>query len=132
MDRVDFRLRARREMVAAVLRLAGELSPEDRELIRAVYDNGCSVGRVVTATGARQAPAVRRRVRRIVRRVLSARFRFILRNRARWTPSIRRVATACLIHGRTVRRAAAELGMSHHQVRRCRAAAEALCTAAGV
>lgn len=121
----DLRRRGRRELVAAIISRAPHLPPDEAALLRTVYESGQPAVSMSTLMGVR-APAVRRRLRRLTRRILSERFQFVVYNRARWTPAMRRVAVACYLHGKTVRRASADLHMSQHRVRRYRDAIEAL------
>jgi hypothetical protein len=78
----------------------------------------------------RGASALRRRFRRLVRRVQSPEFAFVLEHRAQWTRSMREVATACWIHGLSTRAASNRLRMSLHDVRRHRCTILALIVVA--
>jgi DNA-directed RNA polymerase specialized sigma24 family protein len=49
---------------------------------------------------------------------MSPQFIYVLRQRDEWTPTRRRVATACLLHGLSLRQAAAALHLSLYTVRR--------------
>ncbi|USN99697.1 MAG: hypothetical protein H6810_03290 [Phycisphaeraceae bacterium] len=68
----------------------------------------------------------RRRLRRLVTRVLSPRFAFVIASRRAWAPTRRRVAMACVVQGLSMREAGAALGLSLHSVRRQMDAVEAL------
>lgn len=74
----------------------------------------------------RSAIALRRRVRRLVHRIQSREYAYIVAHRAEWTRSLRSVATACWIEGLSTRAAAQRLRMSLYEVRRSRAAVLAI------
>jgi hypothetical protein len=91
--------------------------PQDRELINAIYGEGLTAQQVATMTGA-SPRRVRRRIRALAERLLSERFTFVVRHREAWPPTRRRVATACVLQGRTLRAAAKHLRISLHAVRK--------------
>lgn len=126
----DLRRRRRREIVEQILDRSAMLPPADRTLMRTIFEDGRSVAEIAALAGKADPRALRRRVRRLVRRVLSNRFLFVMRNRDRWGATRRNVATVCVIHGLSIREAAAELGISLHAVRRQREAVDALYDAA--
>jgi DNA-directed RNA polymerase specialized sigma24 family protein len=113
----DRRFIHRRELTESLARLADDLAPDDRALIRAVYADGKTAVDVARLSGA-DPRAVRRRVRRLTRRVLSPEYLFVLRHKDRWPAPRRRVAVACFLHGRTMRDAARQLRMPLYTVRR--------------
>ncbi|MDX2116465.1 MAG: hypothetical protein SFZ24_12720 [Planctomycetota bacterium] len=133
------RSRSRRDAAERVVALAEFLPEDERSAVLAVYRDGVTVRDLALAAavaGPRRdveslARQLRRRVRRAAQRALSPRFAFVAAflhpeepaERARlglpcWTPTRRRVARACVLHGLSLRRAAAELGLSFHCVRR--------------
>lgn len=120
----DLRRRRQRDMVEAVVARAAWLPDAERALLEAVYRDGRSARALAGLLG-ENPRLVRARVRRAVKRVLDPRFAFVVRNRGRWTTSRRRVATECLLNGRSIRGAADSLGLSLHTVRLHRAAVEA-------
>ncbi len=136
MDRIDassftdLRRRHGREEVEAVLALAEHVSPEERSLLRAVFESGLPVGEMARVRGC-SARTLRREVRALVRRVMDPRFVFVLSRRDLWGPSRRRVASACVVQGLTMREAAQVAGMSLHAVRRHMGAVEALFESEG-
>lgn len=79
------------------------------------------------ACAATAVRSLRRRLRRLVSRVTSRRFVGVMRQRDGWSPTRRRVATACVLEGLTMREASARLGVSYHVVRRHMDAVAALC-----
>jgi hypothetical protein len=103
----DDRPAAIRGEIDRVLRLADHLDPADRALVRSIYDRGMSAGELARAIG-RTPRAVNRRLERLVRRVSTPEYRFILRERRSWPATRRRVAELVFLRGGT-QRAAAEL-----------------------
>jgi DNA-binding transcriptional regulator LsrR (DeoR family) len=86
-------------------------------LLRSVYDRGMSASELAQAVGVRPR-TVRRRVRRLVQRVSSPAFTFIVRAEHAWPHRRRLIGHLFFLQGRTQRAVAARLGMSVHQVRR--------------
>lgn len=126
----DLRRRRRQDLAEAVIRRSAWLLPDDRALLRTVYQDGVRIASLATLRGRSESPrSLRRRVRVLVQRVLSARFTFVLRERDRWPPTRRRVAAACVLQGRTMRSAAHHLQISLHEVRRHLDAINALLSA---
>lgn len=95
---------------------AEHLDPADRALVVSVFERGLSAAELARATG-RDPRHVRRRLKRLIARMASRPFQFVLRHRANWSLNQRRVAEAVVLRGRTQREAAAELGLTLHQVR---------------
>lgn len=116
-EMVDLRRRDTREWAEVIATRAEHLLPDDRALVRAVFEDGLDAKRVARLQGA-NSRTVRRRVRALAQRVLSPEFEFVLRRRDGWPRTRRLVATACVLHGRTLREAAAHLRMTLHAVRR--------------
>ncbi|MFG0326942.1 MAG: hypothetical protein ACF8SC_06710 [Phycisphaerales bacterium JB037] len=113
----DLRRRRRRDLAEAILDRASWLPPDDRALIEAVYRDGRSA-REVAALAGTTPRIVRTRLRRVVTRVMSDRFRFVVLARSSWTRTRRLVAESCVLCGRSMRQAAEELGVTLHTVRR--------------
>jgi DNA-directed RNA polymerase specialized sigma24 family protein len=113
----DRRFVHRRDLTESLARLAEDLPPADRALIRAVYADGKSAVEVGRLSGT-DPRAVRRRIRRLARRVLSPEYLFVLRHRDRWPAARRKVAVACILHGRSMRDASRELRIPLYTVRR--------------
>ena len=112
-------LRRRRDERAAdvIVRRAAFLLPPDKALLLAVYRDGASAADLARLH--RQDPRnLRRRIRALVQRVLGPRFVYVLRHRDRWTPTRAKVATACAVHGMTLREASSHLRVSLHTVRK--------------
>lgn len=130
-DRVDLRRRRDAAQADAIARRSDLLTPEDGALLRAVFEQGVSM-RQLAAMRNESVRRVRNRVRTLATRSLSARFEFVMRRREDWPPTRRRVASACVLRGLTMREAAAELKVSLHSVRRHMDAINALCEQAGV
>jgi DNA-directed RNA polymerase specialized sigma24 family protein len=83
----------------------------------------------VSSPAALLARALRRRVRQLAARLLEPKFVFVMREMRDWPTSRRAVAEAVVLHGLSLREAAAALSMSLHAVRREHAAVHALFTA---
>ena len=121
----DLRRRRTRALAEHVLGCAALALPEDRALIESVYGDGLTAVQVARLRGER-ARSVRRRVRRLVERFVSPRFVFVAARRGMWGERRRRVATAVVLEGRTLREAASLLSTSLHVVRKEMSAVEAL------
>ncbi len=122
---LDLRRRCRRMLVDHIVARSELLSPSDRALVHAVYRrrmNATDLSRSMN----RSARAVRGRLRGLGKRLLSPRFEFVLRHGHEWTPMRRRIATACIIRGLTMRQAAGALDLTHYAVRSHMTAVEAL------
>lgn len=124
-EAADLRRRRGGEVSDIVIRRAEWLRPDERALLHAIYGDGMTASRVAELS-ALDARVVRRRVRQLVYRCLSELFVFVLREREGWSTRRRQVATACVLHGRSMRDAARELGVSLHTVRREMEAVRAL------
>lgn len=124
----DLRRRLGRDLAELIVGRSKWLMPADRSLIEAVYAQGLTALAVSQMLGERP-PAVRRRIRKLVERVLSVRFEFVMRRRDDWPPTRRRVATVCVLQGRSMRSTANHLRLSLHVVRRQMGAIGALLEA---
>jgi hypothetical protein len=122
---VDLRRKRTRDMAEIIADNAQWTLPDDRALLRAVYRDGMTAQRIAQLRS--QSPrTVRARVRRLVARVSSDRFRFVVRQREKWPGHRRSIATACVLQGMSMRDAASFLHLSFHQVRREMGIVEAL------
>lgn len=124
----DLRRRRSRELSEVVVRFASFASASDRALLESVYRDGLTAVQVARMTGERPR-TVRRRVRRLVERMTSARFAYVVRHRGSWGARRRAIATACVLHGATMREAAARTGTSLHAVRKELAAVDGMVEA---
>jgi len=108
------------------------LPAADAELLRAIFDRGIPVARLSTISAAdhRHAAKLRYRVRRLVARVLSPGFVFVLRHQSQIPDALQGVARACVLQGRTQRDASIELALPLFEVRRRLIAVRALIDAA--
>ncbi len=127
----DFRRRRSRDAVLRLLAAATWASPADRALIHAVYDQGMSV-EAVAAVRCTNPRTLRRHLHRIVDRLGSDAFAYVVQHRRAWSPVRRRIATACILEGLSRRQAAAALRLSLHRVRREMVIIEAILVAAGI
>lgn len=121
----DLRRRRRRDLVERLVDRAQWLPAEDRTLVESVYQDGRTVSDLASLLGANPR-TLRRRLRRLTRRLLSPQFVFVVAHRDRWPSTRRRVAEACVLHGRSLRETARELRLSLHCVRRHHDAVTAL------
>jgi len=124
-EAADLRRRRRRDLADLLTQRAELLPPEDRALLLSIYRENLTAREVAALRGV-SPRSVRRRLRTLVERVLSPRFEVVLRERASWPPTRRRVATATVIEGRTMRQTASALTLSLHAVRRQMLAIDAL------
>lgn len=122
------KFRHRRELAELVVQRAEFLPSEDRALLVAVFGDGRSVKEVAALMGV-EARWLRRRVGRLTRRVASDRFIFVVRHRDSWPGVRRRLATACVVQGRSLRLAAAEVKTSLYNARKQMDAVQALLDA---
>ena len=105
-----------RRRTEGLLTYAEHLDSADRALVEAVFERGASAAGLARAMS-RDPRHVRRRLKRLINRMSSRMFQFVLRQRMHWTPNQRRVAEAVVLRGLTQRQAASELGLTLHQVR---------------
>lgn len=124
-ERVDRRRRGMRAASERLVAGAAWLLPSDRALVVAVYGQGMRASDVAAAAGL-GARVVRRRLRRLCERVLSELFWFVVGARDAWPSVRRRVATACVLQGRSKRETARFLQVTLHRVRAELAVVEAL------
>ena len=109
-------LRRQRGLVGQLLELASHLAPADRALVEAVYDRGMSPAEFARAVKA-QPRSLRMRVSRIVGRLGSPLYRYVVTHRRDWPVERRGVADQIILRGATQRDTAARLGVSLHRVR---------------
>lgn len=114
--RVDLRRRETRELAETIVARAEWLLPPDRDLMLAVFARGLTSAQAASLLGITTRSA-RRRVHALATRALSKEFETVVRERGSWPPTRRRVATACVLEGRTLRQAAAHLRLTLHAVR---------------
>ncbi|MCE9590190.1 MAG: helix-turn-helix domain-containing protein [Planctomycetes bacterium] len=96
--------------------LARRLPPPDRALIDQLLSRGCGLREIATLTG-RPTGAVRRRVRRLLRRLNSPAFVFLDEHAAGLGEPERRTAQLVVFQGLSLRAAATTQGLSLHRVR---------------
>lgn len=127
---LDFRRRADREFVERILQRSEHLRDHDRQLLNLIFAGGKTA---VDAASLLDKPprAVRRQLRKLVLRLNSPRYLFVALHHKGWPPTRRGVAVACFLNGRSMSRAASELRLSYHTVRRHHDAIAALAEAAG-
>lgn len=96
--------------------LADFLPPNERQLIRCLFSEGQTLIEVAALLN-QPKESVRRRLHRLTRRMSAPEFAFVALRRDSWPPRLRAVACACVLEGKSLRVAAAELSMSVHAVR---------------
>ncbi len=106
-----------RMMAEKVVMRAVFLDSADRALLQAVYDKGITAAEFARAMGERPE-AMRRRVQRLVERLGSNPYQFVMRQLNDWPPCQRRVAESVFLKGLSHREASQQLGISLHKVRR--------------
>ncbi len=109
--------REQRETAQRLVQLAIHLPQADRALLESVYKHGTPTSVLARAAG-RPARTIRERVHRLVKRVTSPAFGYVLRHCDEWRPLVRHIAEAVILHGRTHRETAEELGITVYRVRR--------------
>lgn len=127
---LDLRRKSHRDFAQQLVDRATVLDPADRVLIEAHFRDGVPTCELAALTGD-AVRSVRRRVRRLAERLRSDRFLFVARHMHQWPAQRRRVATACILQGRTQRQTAQKLGLTCHTVRRHLDAIDALHQQAG-
>jgi len=126
----DLRRRRSRDLADTVLARCDALPESDAILLRAVFGDNRPMTEIALLS---QTPVrrLRRRVRKLLDRLLSPTFGFVLAQSNGWTLPRRRVARAVVIEGKSYRTAGRDLGLSLHAVRRHCACVHAMCEAAG-
>jgi DNA-directed RNA polymerase specialized sigma24 family protein len=128
-ESIDLRRRLRRELADLIVQRSQALPPADSTLLQSIYGDGRSISSLAPMLGC-DVRKLRRRVHRLVSRISSPEFIFVMSHRHRWTASRRRVAEACFVRGLSIKQAAAELSLTYHTVRRHFEALRALVQAA--
>lgn len=131
-------------LAEVIVHRADLLLPADRALLRAHFGAGITTPHLArlapTLTpgpGPEPAPApqrtqstsrlIRKRIRALADRVLSREFAFVMAHQREWPPARRRAAQALVLHGLTLRDAAARTGLPVHALRRHADEIRALC-----
>jgi hypothetical protein len=118
-----------RASVDRLVTRARVLSQVDRALIATIYLKHQSVAAVAQLQGT-PVRTLRRHLYRIIRRVHTPEFIFVMRRRAQWPAQQRRVATAIFLQGLTMHQAVRELQLPYFTVRRFRDIVLTLITSA--
>ena len=106
----------RRMIAEKVVMRAEFLDSTDRALLEAVFDKGITAAEIARTIGERPAN-MRRRVRKLVERLGSNPYQFVMRQLENWPPCQRRVGESVFLKGLSHREASQQLGMSLHKVR---------------
>jgi hypothetical protein len=104
IDAVDLRRIHTREFIQSICDRAKFLPDSERALLDEVYNLGKSVAEIAETRG-EKISHLRRRVRRITNRVLDPRYRYVAENQGQWRPTRRKVASACVIEGLSIKEA---------------------------
>lgn len=115
----DLRRRHARRVVEQLVAAAAALPDPERILIQTAYADGRPVTEIAKLRG-EDPRSLRRRIRTLVRRVLTPEFAYVALHRAAWPRTRRRVGELCVLEGRSLREAAEVLDVSLHAVRRHR------------
>lgn len=113
----DLRRKRQADLTTILQHRARYAGRDDAALIDAIYGRGLTASEVARLRD-EHPRTTRRRVRQVVARLLSDRYREVLRARDQWPPGRRAVADSCVLQGRSMRETAKCLGRSFHAVRR--------------
>lgn len=113
----DLRRTHRRDAIEQIVARAAFLPPHERLLVELYFDHGRSIKDIAAASRVHDR-VMSRRIRRLLERLNSERFSFVVRNMNAWPPQRRSVASAMVLQGRSIRQAARELSVSVYTVRR--------------
>lgn len=113
---IDLRRREFRDLKETISRRAEFALPEDRALVFAAYREGLSAPEIARLRK-QSVYAVRRRLRQVAANLLSPQFAFVMRERKNWPARRRRIATACILQGRSFRETSRHLKVTMHAVR---------------
>lgn len=112
-----------------VCQLAEHLPGPERELVLSVFRQGRPVNELAELMRV-PTESLRRRLRRVINRLTSPEYAFVAARRREWPPSLRAVATAVILEGKSLRAAERELRLSMHVVRTLRQRALAMARGA--
>ncbi len=110
---------------------AAHLPEAERLLVLAICQQGQSATHLAALMG-KPPRTIRRRIRNLLRRVMTPEFALVVSTRQDWAPTMRDVGTACILNGRSLSGAARDLALSYHIVRRHRDAIVAMARAQSV
>ena len=107
----------RRLIAEKVVMRAEFLDSADRALLQAVFDRGMTAAEIARATG-EKPQSMRRRVQRLVERLGSNPYQFVMRQKKDWPPCQQKVGESVFLRGLSHRETSQLLGISLHSVRR--------------
>lgn len=107
----------RRLIAEKVVMRAEFLDSADRALLQAVFDRGITAAEIARAIGERPE-TMQRRVQRLVERLGSNPYQFVMQQLKDWPPCQQRVGESVFLRGLSHREASQHLGISLHRVRR--------------
>lgn len=114
----------RQDDARVIVDRARHLPEAERELLMMIFGQGVSVAELVRQREAdpaqryARARTLRKRVHALVTRVLDPRFAYVAQHAGAWPARQRDTARACILRGLSMRKAARELNLSLHSVRR--------------
>lgn len=114
---IDLRRHRIREHSDEIARLAAFLPEHERTPLLMVFRENKTTLEVAALLG-KPVRQVRKDVRRLVQRVLSEPYRFVVENRDSWPTRRKRVATLIVVYGLRFREASAQSGDSLYALRR--------------
>ena len=110
------RRRSRRDHIECLLELAKHLPETDRLLVDQVYRYGIAISDIARLHG--HAPRnIRRRVAKLLVRLNSPLYKYVVFHHDKLSEDIRRVAVLVVLHGHSLRRAATISNKSLHRIR---------------
>lgn len=113
----DLRKRIRRQAAEQIVARAAFLPPSDRLLVQLYLEHGRTLKDLAEASGL-PPRVMSRKMRKLITRVASERFDFVLHHMESWPTGRRKVAIAMVLHGLSIRDAAQTLAVSLYTVRR--------------
>lgn len=106
----------RAKAAAEIVRLSHFLEASERGIVKAIYEDGQSLKHLAAMLGVERR-SMSRRIRSLVRRIRSPEFAFVALHAKFCDVETRRIAVACVLHGRSARSAASEIGMTYSAAR---------------
>lgn len=113
---IDHRRVQQRETVEKLLLRCEHLQLEEQALVRSVYADKRTI-REIALMQKRDERAVRRELRRLVKRMLRPEFAIVLMQAQAWAPTRSRVGESIFLHGNGLRSTATLLSITVHNVR---------------
>jgi transposase-like protein len=106
----------RQSDIDQMIGMADHCAPFDRAIIQAVFQRGVSPNMLANTVGCTQK-LIHGRLRRLISRMASPLFLFVVRQRKQWPDEMRQIAEAVVLRGQSQRTTARHLNLSIHRVR---------------